>query len=63
MKKEDDTETPVMHACEHDAHVKAIAEGKKAPFFHHAGNYKVDLGAIPLWTEIGTTAVLAILKK
>ena len=42
---------------------KAIQEGKKAPFFHHAGNYQVDLGAIPLGTEIGATALLTIFKK
>lgn len=44
-------------------YAKALQEGKKAPFFHHAGNYQVDLGAIPLGTEIGATALLAILKK
>ena len=42
---------------------KAIQEGKKAPFFHHAGNYQVDLGTIPLGTEIGATALLEIFKK
>jgi len=42
---------------------KAIQEGKKAPFFHHAGNYLVDLGAIPLGTEIGSTALLTIFRK
>ena len=44
-------------------YAKAIQEGKKAPFFHHAGNYEVDLGAIPLGTEIGVTALLAIFRK
>jgi amidohydrolase len=44
-------------------YAKAISEGKKAPFFHHAGNYEVDLGAIPLGTEIGATALLTIFKK
>lgn len=44
-------------------YANAIREGKKAPFFHHAGNYVVDLGAIPLGTEIGATAVLATFKK
>jgi hypothetical protein len=33
-------------------YAKAIAEGKKAPFYHHTGSYEVDLGAIPLGTEI-----------
>ena len=42
---------------------KAIQEGKKAPFFHHAGNYQVDLSAIPLGTEIGANAVLAAFRK
>jgi hippurate hydrolase len=42
---------------------KAIQEGKKAPFFHHANNYQVDLGGIPLGTEIGTTALLTIFNK
>ena len=41
----------------------ALLKGKKAPFFHHAGNYQVDLGAIPLGTEIGVTALLTIFKK
>jgi hippurate hydrolase len=45
------------------AYAKAIKEGKKAPFFHHAGNYQVDLGGIPLGTEIGATALLAIFKN
>ena len=45
------------------AYTKAIQEGKKAPFFHHAGNYQVDLGGIPLGTEIGATALLAIFKN
>lgn len=42
---------------------KAIKEGKKAPFFHHAGNYQVDISAIPLGTEIGANALLTIFKK
>ncbi len=42
---------------------KALEEGKKAPFFHHAGNYEVDLRAIPLGTEIGATALLAVFNK
>lgn len=42
---------------------RAIQEGKKAAFFYHAGNYQVDLGAIPLGTEIGATALLTIFKK
>ena len=45
------------------AYAKAIQEEKKAPFFHHAGNYQVDLGGIPLGTEIGATALLAIFKN
>jgi amidohydrolase len=42
---------------------KAISEGKTAPFNHHAGNFQVDLAAIPLGTEIGATALLGIFKK
>ena len=42
---------------------KAIAEGKKYPFFNHNGNYEVDLSAIPLGTEIGVTALLELFKK
>lgn len=42
---------------------KAIQEGKKAPFFHHANNYQVDPGGIPLGTEIGATALLTIFNK
>jgi len=44
-------------------YAKAIEEGKKAPFFHHAGNYVVDLRAIPFGTEIGATALLTIFNK
>jgi hippurate hydrolase len=44
-------------------YAKAIQDGKKAPFFHHANNYQVDLGAIPLGTEIGVTSLLAVFKK
>ena len=42
---------------------KAISEGKTAPFNHHAGNFQVDLTAIPLGTEIGATALLGVFKK
>lgn len=45
------------------AYTKAIQEGKKAPFFHHSGNYQVDLSAISLGTVIGTTALLELFKK
>jgi amidohydrolase len=45
------------------AYAKAIQEGKKAPFFHHSGDYQVDLAGIPLGTEIGATALLAIFKR
>lgn len=45
------------------AYSKAREEGKKAAFFLHANNYQVDLGGIPLGTEIGATALLAIFKK
>jgi len=42
---------------------KANQEGKKAPFYNHNGNYKVDLSAIPLGTVIGVTALLELFKK
>lgn len=42
---------------------KATQEGKKAPYFAHAGNYMVELNAIPLGTEIGATALLTMFKK
>lgn len=44
-------------------YAKSLADGKKAPFFHHSGNYLVDPAAIPLGTEIGVTALLEIFKK
>jgi len=47
---------PVIYA-------KAISEGKTAPFDHHAGNFQVDIAAIPLGTEVGATALLEIFKK
>lgn len=45
------------------AYAKAIGEGKSASFFMHANNYRVELRAIPLGTQVGTTALLAIFKK
>ncbi len=45
------------------AHAKAIEQGKKSSFFMHANNYLVDLAAIPLGTQIGATALLAVFKK
>lgn len=42
---------------------KAIAEGKKYPFYHHTANYEVDLSAIPLGTLLGATSLLEIFKK
>ena len=44
-------------------YAKAVAEGKKAPFYNHNGNYQVDLAAIPLGTEIGVTALLELFRK
>lgn len=46
-----------------DLYAKAVAEGKKAPFYNHNGNYQVDLAAIPLGAEIGVTALLELFKK
>ena len=43
-------------------YAKAIEEGKKFPFTNHNPNFVVDLDAIPLGVEIGTTAVLALFK-
>jgi hippurate hydrolase len=42
---------------------KTIKEGKKFPYYYHAGNYVVDLAAIPFGTAIGATALLEALKK
>ena len=42
---------------------KTLKEGKKFPFYYHAGNYVVDLAAIPLGTTIGTTSLLAAFKR
>lgn len=46
-----------------DLYAKAIKEGKSAPFYNHNGNYQVDLAAIPLGAELGTTALLEIFRK
>lgn len=46
-----------------DVYAKAIKEGKKAPYFNHNGNYQVDLAAIPLGVEIGTTSILELFRK
>jgi len=45
------------------AYEKAISEGKRAPYFHHSGNYKVELSAIPLGTLIGALALLEMFRK
>jgi len=47
---------PVVYA-------KAINEGRKSAYFHHAGNYKVELAAIPLGVTVATTALLTTFKK
>ena len=44
-------------------YAKAISEGKKAPFFHHSGNYKVELAGIPLGTTIAAMALLEMFRK
>ena len=44
-------------------YAKAISEGKTAPFYHHAGDFQVDLASIPLGTEIGVNALVEIFKK
>lgn len=46
-----------------EAYQKAVAEGKKAPYFNHNGNYQVDLAAIPLGTVVGAVALLELFKK
>jgi amidohydrolase len=46
-----------------DDMAKAKQEGKRAPYYNHNGNYKVDLSAIPLGTVIGVTALLELFKK
>jgi hippurate hydrolase len=42
--------------------VTANREGKKAPYYNHNGNYKVDLSAIPLGVVIGTTGLMELFK-
>ncbi|MFT3679921.1 MAG: amidohydrolase [Ferruginibacter sp.] len=42
---------------------KAIKDGKAAPFNHHAGDFQVDLAAIPLGVEIGTNVLLRTFTK
>ncbi len=42
---------------------KAKEKGEKYPFYHHGGDYQVDLSAIPLGAIIGTTTLLAIFEK
>lgn len=46
-----------------DEYTKAIAEGKKGPYFNHNGNYKVDLSAIPLGTAIGAVGLMELFRK
>ena len=44
-------------------YAKAAEEGKRAPYYNHNGNYKVDLAGIPLGTTIGVTALMELFKK
>lgn len=44
-------------------YAKAIAEGKKGPYFNHNGNYKVDLAAIPLGTAIGAVGLMELFRQ
>lgn len=46
-----------------DEYAKAIAEGKKGPYFNHNGNYKVDLAAIPLGAAIGATGLIVLFNN
>ena len=46
-----------------DAVAKAVQEGKRAPYYNHNGNYKVELAGIPLGTTIGVTALMELFKK
>ena len=46
-----------------DEYTKAIAEGKKRPYFNHNGNYKVDLSAIPLGTAIGAVGLMELFRR
>jgi hippurate hydrolase len=46
-----------------DEYTKAIAEGKKGPYFNHNGNYKVDLSAIPLGTAIGAVGLMELFRR
>ena len=49
--------------AEPDAVAKAVQEGKRAPYYNHNGNYKVELAGIPLGTTIGVTALMELFKK
>ena len=46
-----------------DEYARAVQEGKRAPFYNHNGNYRVELSAIPLGTQMGVTALLEMFKK
>lgn len=45
-----------------DKVIAARKEGKQAPFSNHNGNYMVDLAGIPWGVQIGTDALLGVLK-
>ena len=46
-----------------DEVAKAMQEGKRAPFYNHNGNYKVELSAIPLGLEFGVASLFELFKK
>jgi amidohydrolase len=45
-----------------DKVIAARKEGKQTPFANHNGNYMVDLAGIPRGVQIGTDALLGVLK-
>jgi amidohydrolase len=46
-----------------DEYSKAVSEGKRAPYYNHNGNYKVDLSAIPLGTAIGAAGLMELFRR
>ena len=42
---------------------QSIESGKQFPFYNHNGKYMVDLSAIPLGVEVGSTALISLFNK
>ncbi|HPY41514.1 MAG TPA: amidohydrolase [Thiolinea sp.] len=67
LRGEHDKEVPLAYMnvgiANPDVFAQARKEGKMVPFANHSPHFVVDLKAIPIGTETGTVAIMALLAK